>query len=285
MIDTTRLPPSAGVSARRELHKVGAFLWRDLLVARSYPTAIASDAALLIGQALVFSYVAHLVNPASLPRFGGTRASYMSFVTIGIALTAFLQVGLGRMVSAIRAEQYMGTLEPLLVTPTRPTTIQIGSVAYDLIYVPLRTLVFLVVAAATFGVKLDAGGFGPAAAILLAFVPFVWGVGAASAAGVLTFRRGAGIFGAAAFAMTFASGAYFPVTVLPGWIETLSKLNPIAIALDASRRALLGGAGWGDVAPAIGALLIASAIALFLGLTAFRLALQRERRRGTMGLY
>ena len=49
---------------------------------------------------------------------------------------------------AFRNEQLMGTLEVLLMTPTTPATIQIGSVVYDLVYVPLRTgLFFLAVVA------------------------------------------------------------------------------------------------------------------------------------------
>jgi len=268
-----------------EARKIAAFVRRDFLIAWSYRVAFVTDAGFLVAQALIFSYVSRLVDPTTLPSFGGTRASYMAFVTIGIALTTFLQVGLGRMSSAIRSEQVMGTLESLLATPTRITTLQLGVVAYDLVYVPLRTALFLMVAAATFGVHYHAAGFGPAAVVLIAFIPFTWGVGAATAGAVLTFRRGSSLFGAAAFALTFSSGAYFPVTILPRWIEIAARYNPIAIAIDACRRALLGGAGWFDVAPAVGAIALASALALFLGLTVFRVALDRERRLGTLGLY
>jgi len=268
-----------------EFRKIAAFIRRDFLVAWSYRLSFVSDAGFLVAQALIFSYVSRLVDPAALPRFGGTRASYMAFVTIGIALTTFLQVGLGRMAAAIRAEQFMGTLESLLVTPTRVITLQLGVVAYDLIYVPIRTGVFLLVAAATFGVHYHAAGFAPAALVLLFFIPFTWGVGAAAAAAVLTFRRGSSLFGAAAFGLTFASGAYFPTSILPGWISTLAKANPIAIAIDACRGALLGGVGWVDILPAVGKVAAASAVALAAGLAAFRWALERERKLGTIGVY
>jgi ABC-2 type transport system permease protein len=283
VIDALGNKPSSDLAG--ELRKVAAFVRRDLLVAWSYRLGFFSDAVVLVAQALLFSYVSRLVDPETLPVYGGTRASYMSFVTIGIALTAFLQVGLGRMVTAIRAEQYMGTLEPLLVTPTRPTTLQLGSVAYDVLYVPIRTGLFLLVASATLGVHLHAPGFAPAAVVILAFIPFVWGIGAASAAAVLTFRRGSGLFGVAAFGLTFASGAYFPLDVLPNWVESIARANPIAIAIEASRRALLAGDGWAEILPSIAVLVGASAIALATGLAAFRGALRRERRLGTIGLY
>ena len=59
-------------------------------------------------------------------------------------LSVFLHVGLVRVGTAVRGEQLMGTLESVLMTPTATGTIQLGSVVFDLIYVPLRTALFLV---------------------------------------------------------------------------------------------------------------------------------------------
>ena len=289
-VDRAMRAPAGPVRRRmrasgRELQKVGAFVRRDFLVAWSYRMAFFTDALMLLAQVLVFSYVSRLVDPTKMPSFGGTRTSYMAFVSVGIALTAFMSVGLGRMVSAIRAEQYMGTLESLLVTPTSQTILQLGSVAYDLVYVPIRTGLFLLVVASTFGSGFQLSGLAPTAAVVILFVPFVWGLGVASAAGVLTFRRGSGLFGAGAFALTFASGAYFPLELFPRWVEELARFNPIAIALDAARLALLGGAGWGQLASRFVLLALSSSLALAGGTWAFKLALKRERRLGTVGLY
>src|SRR5690606_31338438 len=76
--------------------------------------------------------------------FGGNPVGYVEVVAVGIALMGFLQIALTRMVTAIRREQMIGTLEVVLATPTSPATFQLGSVAYDIVYVPIRTVVFLV---------------------------------------------------------------------------------------------------------------------------------------------
>lgn len=265
--------------------RVAAFFRRDLLVAWSYRVAFFADALNLVAQVVVFSFVARMVNPATLPQFGGRPTDYMAFVTVGIALTAFLQLGLGRMSSAIRGEQLIGTLESLLVSPIRPAVLLFGCVAYDLVYIPIRTAIFLVSIAAVFGFGLHASGAGEAAVIVLLFMPLVWGLGIASAAGVLTFRRGSGLVGPVAFGLTLLSGAYFPLSLLPGWLRAIARVNPIAIALDGAREALLGGAGWKELAPRFGILAVASVLAVVGGTIAFNLALRRERRLGTIGLY
>jgi len=268
-----------------ELPKLAAFVRRDFLVAWSYRAAFFSDAAALFLQAISFYFIGLMVNPAVLPTFGGRTATYLEFVAVGIALSVFLHLGLGRVATAIRNEQLTGTLESLLMTPTSTATIQLGSVVYDSIYIPIRTALFFAVIGIAFGLHFEASGFLPALVVLLAFIPFVWGLGIASAAATLTFKRGTGGVAMGVALLTLFSGAYFPLGLLPDWLAATAALNPLALAIDAMRQALLGGAGWSQVAGTLAVLVPLSALSLAAGFLAFRAALRRERRRGSLGLY
>lgn len=267
-----------------ELRKLAAFFRRDMLVAYSYRLAFVRDWVNLAVQVLVLGFVSRLVPPASLPRFGGGTVSYLEFVTVGIAVGSFVQLGMQRVGSGVRSEQLMGTLEAILATPTNLLTIQIGWVVYDVLYVPARTLVFLGAMSAFAGVHLSGSGFLPAVAVLAVFIPFVWGLGVLSAASTMTFRRGAGV-GFIATLLTLSSGAYFPLTVTPSWVQAAARWNPMALAVDAMRHALLGSGGWDEVGRAVAVLAPAALLTLLVGVWAFRVALRRERRRGTVGLY
>jgi ABC-2 type transport system permease protein len=121
--------------------------------------------------------------------------------------------------------------------------------------------------------------------VLLAFIPFVWGLGVANAGFILTFRRGAGVSGFIVTLLTLFSGAFFPLSLLPGWAEGAAEFNPIAIAIDGMRQPLLGGGGWDGVGGDLLVLLPLSALSLTIGVLAFRAALKREKRRGSLGLY
>jgi ABC-2 type transport system permease protein len=277
--------PSRSAVLLGELRKLPAFLRRDFLVAWSYRLSFVSEWAALLLQALMFYFVGLLVDPDKLPSFGGSRATYMEFVAVGIALAGFMQVALGRVAAGLRGEQLMGTLESLLMTPTASATMQVGTVLYDLVYIPLRTALFLVLIAVGFGLHFEASGFLPAAVVLLAFVPFVWGIGIATAGGILTFRRGAGFAAFGVTVLTLFSGAFFPLELLPGWASDLAGLNPITMVVDGMRQPLLGGTGWADTGRAVLVLLPLSAASLGAGIALFRLALRRERRRGSLSLY
>jgi len=277
--------PSRAGAVWEELAKIPAFFRRDLLVLWSYRTAFFADWANLFVQVLVFYFVGRIVPADTLPRFDGRAVSYFEFVAVALILTSFMQVTLSRLVGVVQAEQLMGTLDSLFVTPTAPITFMAGSVAYDVLYVPLRTAVFMLITGGILGVDYNVGGLLPAAVILLVFLPFTWGLGVISAALVLTFKRGSGTLGIAITLLILGSGAYFPVEYLPGWIQTLTQANPVTIALDAARHALLGRADWSTIWSSVVALAPMAVASLAAGVWAFRLALSRERRRGTMGMY
>jgi ABC-2 type transport system permease protein len=268
-----------------EVRKVPAFMRRDLLILLSYRVAFASDLLYIAIQAIMFGFVAQLIDPSTLPTYGGVRASYFDFVMIGVVITTVSGLLLQRVATAIRQEQMIGTLEALLVTPTSPTTVQAGSVAFDLLFIPVRMGLLLTAVAITLGLGYEPSGMLPSLVLLAVFVPFVWGLGLVTAAAIVTFRRGEGVLGVTMSVLGLASGAFFPLALLPDWIQTLAEANPVAIAMEGTREALIGGAGWGALGPDLLVLGALSVAALFAGVTAFRAALGREHRRGTLGLY
>ena len=275
--------PGRLTTALGEAAKLPAFLRRDFLNAWSYRMAFVGDAINMAFQALLFYYLGRIVDPSLLPSYNGGQITYFEFVIVGIAVTMVVGVGLFKAAGALRNEQLMGTLEVLLMTPTATATIQFGSVVYDLLYVPLRTGLFFVAVALAAEVHINSSGILPATVTLLSFIPFVWGLGILYAAATVTFKVGGAGFVVSILTMT--SGAYFPLEVLPGWLEALAGLNPMTLAIEAMRDTLLGSGGWSQVGEALVVLLPASCITLALGILAFRAAVRRERRRGTLGLY
>jgi ABC-2 type transport system permease protein len=269
----------------REWLKLFAFLRRDALTAWSYRIAFFSEWAQLAFQVALFYMLGRIVDPSRLPEYGGTRATYMEFAAVGIAVSVFVSIAVARIAAQIRNEQLAGTLEALLLTPTSATTIQLGSVVYDLLYVPVRTGIFLLVIGLGFGLRFHADGIAPAAAILLVFLPFAWGLGVMSAAATLTVRRGTSAVFAVLTLLTLGSGSYFPLSVLPHWLQSAARANPLALVVSGMRRALLAGMTPAELGRTVAVLAAVSVGAVAVGGAAFSLALRRERRKGTLGQY
>lgn len=265
--------------------RVFAFARRDFKVNWSYRAAFFGDILNLVTQVVMFYFIGLMVDPAVVPEYGGQTTSYIAFAAVGIALGGFLQLGLGRVSTAIRQEQLMGTLEPLFMTPTSLGILQVGLAFYDIIYVPIRTAVFFVAVTVFLDLNLALSGVLPTLVVLLFFIPFVWGLGTLASAGIITFKRGGAAMGLVVLGLNITSGAYFPLELFPSWVGRLARANPIAVAYQASRETLLGGAGWEAVTPHIPFMALSAIVTLIAGSIAVRLALKREHRRGSLGAY
>lgn len=268
-----------------ELRKLSAFLRRDALIAWSYRRGAISDIGGMLVQALLFYFLSSLVDTSRMTQLGGTRTGYMGFVVVGLTVAAFYQIGVTRMMSAVQNERFMGTFETLLVTPTSYATLQLGFVIYDILRIPVRTAVFLILAATLFRVDVRWAGLGQVGILVLALLPFVWGVAAGLTGAVIAFRQAASLVGLANLGLVLGSGTYFPLQLLPSWLAATAALNPLAIALTGARAALLGSSSWQTTLAQAGVIFAIAVVTWIAGTATFQFALERERRTGNLGLY
>jgi ABC-2 type transport system permease protein len=78
------------------------------------------------------------------------------------------------------------------------------------------------------------------------------------------------------------SGVYYPVEVLPTWLEWLAVISPATYALDGARDAILEGAGVGSMWDEIWPLLVIGVVSIPLGLAVFRRGEQYAKRHGKL---
>ncbi len=76
------------------------------------------------------------------------------------------------------------------------------------------------------------------------------------------------------------SGVYYPVSVLPAWMQWLSTISPATYALRGIRGSILEGKGlmWGDVWP----LLVIGVVSIPLGLAVFKRGEIYAKRHGKL---
>ena len=78
------------------------------------------------------------------------------------------------------------------------------------------------------------------------------------------------------------SGVYYPVSVLPQWMQWLSVVSPATYTLEGARKAVLDGAGvaalWGEIWP----LLLIGVIAIPAGLAVFAQGERYAKRHGRL---
>jgi ABC-2 type transport system permease protein len=262
-----------------------AFARRDFLNLASYRFSFIMGLASLLFYLLIFFFVGRVfsgLGSAYLSRYGG---QYFPFVVIGLAMQTLAGAGLGGLSQVIAGEQYLGTLEPLL--GRRGGGFRILAAASLSRYIPSsgRLAAYLVLGAAVFGVSFRWGGIPVFIAVTALTVAAYFGLGMLSAAFMLVFKQGNPVtlfFGQLA---ALLSGVYFPVEVLPDWLRAVGAFIPLTYALDAARVALLGGAASGPPAVTMAVLGAFAVAALAVGSFAFRWALARAKRDGSLSQY
>jgi ABC-2 type transport system permease protein len=259
----------------------GAICKRDFLVFASYRTRFVTTFFTTAVSLTLFYYVSRLV---SSPRIGSPD-DYYAFVVVGIVIFGVLTSTLTAPVATLRAELQAGTFERMVLSAFGP----VRSVASLLIFPVLLAFVTAVLSVAFAGIVfgLDIRWSTAAAAIpvgalgALAFAPF----GLLMAAAVVLFKQtnaGATLF---ITGVTLLAGVYFPVALLPDWIEWASEVQPFTPAVDLLRNVLVGRPLSDPVGIELLKLVGFTAVLLPLSLLALRGAVQRSRRRGTITEY
>jgi ABC-2 type transport system permease protein len=263
---------------------LGAFLRRDLREALTYKFSFVSTFTGILLSSATFYFVAKLVprGAPSLDPFGG---DYFSFAVVGVAFAGLLGLFQEGLASVVRSAQLSGTLEALLVTPQPIPVVLFGSSLYSLLLQVVRTALHLGVALAFFGLALGRVNLAGFAAVgLLTLVCFL-SVGVLSASFILVYKTGNPFSWVLGTVSGLLGGVVFPVSLLPPWIRWVSSLLPVTYALDGVRKCLLASAPFAEVLPDIAALAAFAAVLLPLSLAAFRLAVRKAKKDGTLAQY
>ncbi len=221
------------------------------------------------------------VAPA-LQQYGG---SYVDFMVVGVAFQGYVSSAFTTLSSRIRNEQLMGTLEYVLMSPTRLSSFLLYNVAWAFLLNSMNAAVILGVGVFVLGVSFShADILGAVIALLLAILSNM-GLGMISAGVIMITKQGDPISFFFNAVSNLLSGVFFPIAVLPYWLRLFSYILPLTWSLQAIRLALLKGYGVLALAHYELILLGFTAVTLPLGLLAFSMGFKQARKEGSLSQY
>lgn len=180
-------------------------------------------------------------------------------------------------------ERWEGTIEYTLMAPVRRWIHLVGQTLYSIIYSLITTLIIGAIMALFFEINLTNANLFGALLITLAGSISLIGIGiVASILPLLYPERGAQMTHIIQASFLLISGVYYPITVLPGWMQTLASLSPVTYVLDGIRATIIDGTATGDLWRYIIPLLIIGALTLPAGIWAFKKAEEYAKRTGKL---
>src|SRR5256886_13211742 len=266
MMLRTELTGLAGV-VQRNVYLVKRYAWWEVAffaytVAGSYPVVVIAKGIETTGGPL-----------------GVNRVT--TVLLIGAVVWAYLSAIFEVLTDTVAWERWEGTIEYTFMAPLARSVHLLGMGVFAIAYSLVRAALLFAVMAFSFQLAMPNANFIAAFAVVaVASVSFI-GIGMMTAVlPLISPEKGTQLGFVAQGLMLVVSGVYYPVSVLPGWMQWIATISPATYALRGNRAQILDGAGlaWADVWP----LLVIGALSIPLGLATFRTGERYAKRHGKL---
>jgi ABC-2 type transport system permease protein len=260
----------------RAAQQTWGFFYRDWQLTRRYWSWV-----------VVFTFYA-IVTAATVALIGVAAGDpkLTLTLTIGAMLWTYLSVLFSEIAMSIAFERWEGTLEYTFMAPVSRFIHLMGVSLFALTYSLFRVVCVLLGLSVLIDLPFNWSQLPGVMAILaVSSISFI-GLGLIAAVlPVMSPERGAEATNILQGVLLLVSGVYYPVSVLPEWLQMLAWASPATYALRATRQLLgleTGEATFAAVTPDIVRLLLLGAVLVPFGLWVFGRAEHWAKRNGKL---
>jgi ABC-2 type transport system permease protein len=215
----------------------GRKLFLKTVIARAYPRVVGQQREkswvffeILLPMLAVSAYV-------FVYRAIGAPETYVGFVVMGGAMTAFWMNIMWSMSSQLYWEKEQGNLALYIMAPNSMMAVLLGMAVGGMFSTFLRAIAIIVLGTLLFHVQYAIGSFWQLLAIFFTAMTALYGMGMMSASLFLLLSREADHLAQLATEPVFlVSGFYFPIKSLNFWVAAAASIIPLTLGLDAMRQ-------------------------------------------------
>lgn len=227
----------------RELRASYAFVERNFNLVKRYWGWEVVWLMYSLANALSITYIG-----AGMDQISGAQVDteyLVLYLLIGTLVWRYLSIVFDAISEMIAWERWEGTIEYTFMAPVSRLTHMIGQTIFSIAWGMFFTGVIFGIVALLFDVDLSNANLAGAAVIMLAATLSFIGFGIIASILPLLFpERGAQMTNVVQALLLLVSGVYYPITVLPGWMQVVAWVSPATYALSAMRAAILQNASW-----------------------------------------
>jgi len=221
-------------------YKVRAFIKRDFQVEASYPLNFAMMTVTSFLPLILFFFISKMIDPkdTNLQKYGG---DYFSFVIVGLAFVQYYRTALNSYTKIVQRDQMTGCLESMLCSQTSPQVVIMMSALYSMFFATIQLVIVFIGGFIFFGFNLSQINFIASAVISVLSLFLFLGFGLISTAGIVVLKKGDPLGFLLMNTNIIVGGAFFPVEVMPSWLQKFAIIVPAKYSLDALRLTIIRG--------------------------------------------
>ncbi len=268
------------LALRHELVGLGGVIERNIYLVKRYIWWDVAFFLWTVANTLTIVFIAK-----GIPAVGGhiDVQRVTTILLVGGVIWAYLGIIFEILTETVAWERWEGTIEYTFMAPLSRPVHLFGMGLFAIGYGVIRAVLLFGVVAAFFGLHLPKANYVAALVLLvIASLSFI-GIGMMTAVlPLISPEKGTQLGFVAQGLLLVVSGVYYPVSVLPTWMQWLAKISPATYALRGCRDAIINGAGITDLWREIWALLIIGAVSVPLGLWTFRTGERYAKKHGKL---
>lgn len=234
-----------GRSFWRETRASYAFVERNINLIKRYWGWEVVWLIYSIVNALSITFIGKAVGAITGQEFDqATINATILYLIVGTLVWHYLAVVFDCIAESVQWERWEGTIEYTFMAPISRLTHMLGTTIFAIFWGLFHTGIILAFVAVFFQISLENANFLGATVILLTGSISFIGLGIVAAVLPLLFpERGAQMTNIVKATILLVSGVYYPISVLPTWMQPLASVSPATYVLEGMRRALQNNAG------------------------------------------
>ena len=275
-----KVMPGAAAALRHELIGLAGVVERNIYLVKRYIWWDVAFFVWTVANTLTIVFIAKGIEA------GGGKIDVNEVTTIllvGAVVWAYLGIIFEILTETVAWERWEGTIEYTFMAPLSRPIHLFGMGLFAIVYGVIRAILLFAVVALFFHLELANANFAAALIVLVvASISFI-GIGMMTAVlPLISPEKGTQLGFVAQGILLVVSGVYYPVSVLPEWMQWLAKISPATYALDGIRDAIINGAGISAMWPNIWPLILIGIVSVPLGLEVFRRGERYAKRHGKL---
>ena len=202
---------------------------------------------------------------------------------IGGVIWAYLGIIFEFLTETVAWERWEGTIEYTFMAPLSRAMHLAGQGVFAIIYGLARAALLFAVVAFFFDLSLPNANF--LAALLVVAVASISFIGIGMMTSVMPLispEKGMQLGFIGQGILLVVSGVYYPVEVLPQWMQWIATISPATYALDGIREAIIDGQGFTAMWDELWPLMLIGVISIPLGLWVFSRGEQYAKKHGKL---
>ena len=265
----------------QELKASYAFIERNINIVKRYWAWELVWLVYTVANSLAVSYIG-----LGIEKLGGSGVDgkfLVLYLAVGTIVWRYLAVIFYWVTDVVGLERWEGTIEYTLMAPITRLMHMAGQTAFAVAYSFLHTGVVLVATMLFFDITFARANLWGFLLMLIAGSLSFIGISIFGSVLPLLFpERGSQMTHLIIAMLLLVSGVYYPVEVLPQWLQFFSRFSPATYVIEGARETLLNGAPTRSLWPYVWPLLVMGVIAIPLGLRIFHWAEQYAKRTGKL---